>query len=157
MNTDGSSSKIIAMPDMNLITKALFMLIKSAENLMAIPIPALGLMAYQTDAIAGFCNLDGTSCVYFSNNFGIIAIVNGNKGSTILNFIDLSTNQIITDNKAISYNTSVGFNLAVTDVATLMTEPFFSNTTASQALFNDAYRNPVSNPITVTINIVMIA
>jgi len=86
---------------------------------------------------------------------GTLPVANGGTGSTTQNFVDLLTNQTIAGNKTLSGNTSVGGTLGVTGVATLTAAPVLTSTTASQALFTDAAKNVVSNPVTGTGNVVM--
>ncbi len=155
INTDGSSPNSSAMLDIKSTTKGLLPPRMTAANRMAIPVPAAGLMVYQTDATAGYYYFNGTSWIYFSNTGGILAIVNGGTGSSTQNFVDLTTVQIVAGNKTFSGNTTVGGTLTVTGVTTLSAAPVLNSTTASQALFTDASKNVVSNPITGTGNVVM--
>jgi hypothetical protein len=155
INTDGSSPNSSAMLDIKSTTKGLLPPRMTAVNRLAIPVPAAGLIVYQTDATAGYYYYNGTSWIYFSNTGGILAIVNGGTGSSTQNFVDLTTTQTAAGNKSFSGNTTVGGTLAVTGVATLTAAPVLSSTTASEALFTDASKNIVSNPITGTGNVVM--
>ena len=86
---------------------------------------------------------------------GILPILNGGTGSSTQNFVDLTTAQTVAGNKTFSGNTAVGGTLVVTGVTTLTAAPVLSSTSASQALFTNASKNVVSNPITGTGNVVL--
>ncbi len=112
---------------------------------------------------------------------GVLPVANGGTGSATQNFVDLTTAQTVAGNKTLSGNTSIGGTLAVTGntsiggtitvtgnttvggtlgvtgVATLSAAPVLSSASASQALFTDAGKNVVSNPVTGSGNVVMSA
>ena len=156
ITTDGSSANGSAMLDVQSTSKGALVPRMTSGQRGAIVSPVTGLLVFQTDAPEGFYYYNAASAwVYLTNSAGVLAIVNGGTGSSTQNFVDLSTDQTVAGNKSLSGNTSVGGTLAVTGVATLTAAPVLTSATASQALFTDATKNVVCNPITGTGSVVM--
>jgi hypothetical protein len=112
-------------------------------------------------AIGTVTGVTGTSPIISSGgtapviSLGTVPVAKGGTGSTIQNFVDLSTDQTVAGNKALSGNTTVGGTLTVFGATTLTAATMITTATASQALFTNASKNVVSNPITGTGNVVM--
>ena len=156
INATGADAAASAILDVSSITKGALVPRMTAVQRGAIVSPATGLLVFQTDAPEGFYYYNtASSWVYLTNSAGVLAIANGGTGSSTQNFVDLTTDQTAAGNKTLSGNTTVGGTLGVTGVATLTAAPVLSSTTASQALFTDAGKNVVSNPVTGTGNVVM--
>jgi hypothetical protein len=78
-----------------------------------------------------------TSATIATNVSGTVAIANGGTGSTIQNFVDLTTDQ------------------TVAGLKTFSASPVLSTANTSEALFTDTNKNIVSNAITGNGNVVM--
>ncbi|MEI7895664.1 MAG: hypothetical protein WCJ26_01415 [bacterium] len=156
INATGADAAASAILDVSSITKGALVPRMTAVQRGAIVSPATGLLVFQTDAPEGFYYYNtASSWVYLTNSAGVLAIANGGTGSSSQNFVDLTTDQTVAGNKILSGNTTLGGTLGVTGVATLTAAPVLSSTTASQALFTNAGKNVVSNPVTGTGNVVM--
>ena len=101
-----ASPNASAQLDITSIDKGLLIPRMTAAQIAAISFPAKGLLVFQTDNTSGFYYYDGSAWTALLS--GVLPIANGGTGSSIKNFVDLSTDQIIAGKK--SFNSDINVN-----------------------------------------------
>ena len=88
---------VSAQLEISSVTKGLLIPRLTAAQKNLIVSPATGLLIYLTDSTQGFYYFDGT--IWSQLQSGIVPLSNGGTGSSVKNFVDLTTNQTINGSK----------------------------------------------------------